>query len=165
MLDHQYQLPSNHFLKITLNSYQVMKSFIQLEKNSCEAGGILVGRVLDESNNFIIDDVSSPMPTDHRRRNHFYRHPNGHQDFFDKKWGESKNTCFYLGEWHTHPEPSPYPSHIDFQTWRRLLKFPTQNISVLFFIILGTSQMKIWQGTNNNGAIRIELVAASKIDA
>jgi integrative and conjugative element protein (TIGR02256 family) len=162
MLD-QYHLPSNQLLKITLNAYQLMKSFIQLDTNSCEAGGILVGRVLAESNNFIIDDVSTPMFTDLRRRNHFFRHPAGHQEFFNKKWEESKNTCFYLGEWHTHPEPFPSPSYIDLNTWRRLLKNPTQDLNSLFFIILGTSQMNIWQGSNINRKIQIDLVAGSTI--
>lgn len=164
MLENQYKLPSNQLLKISLRSYQIMNSYIQFDKKSSEGGGILVGRVIDESNNIVIDDVSIPMPTDRRSRNRFLRNPTGHQEFFNKKWEESNNSCFYLGEWHTHPEPLPVPSSTDLKTWKKLLEKPPQDINILFFIILGTSQLRIWQGINNNGQILIEYVASSEIE-
>jgi integrative and conjugative element protein (TIGR02256 family) len=162
MLD-QYILPDNQLLKISFQAFQVMKAFIQYESESNEAGGILVGRVV-ENFHFIIDDVSTPMPSDQRQRNHFFRYPQGHQEFFNTRWEDTKERCYYLGEWHTHPEPYPEPSNIDLTTWRRLLRNPTQDIKALFFIILGTSHMRIWKGTNTRGMIRIEVVADTTIE-
>lgn len=141
-----FTLSDKRKLKLASNAIYTMFSFAQDDLTATESGGIMVGRILDENFNSMIDDVSTPMPCDVRTRNRFYRKPNGHQEFFDMKWKESAGRCFYLGEWHTHPEAIPSPSSVDLNNWKRLLKSPPQDQSTLFFIIVGTKQLKIWMG-------------------
>jgi integrative and conjugative element protein (TIGR02256 family) len=145
-------------LKLAFNAIYTMFSFAQDDLTAPESGGIMVGRILNENSNSMIDDVSTPMSSDLRTRYRFYRKPNGHQEFFDEKWKESAGRCFYLGEWHTHPEAIPSPSAVDLCNWKRLLKSPPQDHFFQFFIIVGTEQLKIWLGKNQNGQISIEYV-------
>jgi integrative and conjugative element protein (TIGR02256 family) len=149
-------------LKLASNAFETMIRFVQNELTDPESGGIMVGRLLLEDANCIIDDVSTPLPMDIQKRNGFFRKPDGHQDFFDVKWKEYEGRCFYLGEWHTHPEPIPSPSLIDMQTWKKLLQLPLQGTDFLYFIIIGTEQLKIWKGTNHNNKIRIGFVGGIK---
>ncbi|AVR01142.1 hypothetical protein OBCHQ24_12545 [Oceanobacillus iheyensis] len=120
-----------------------MEKYRQHNRKDTEAGGILVGRILLENDHFIIDKVSQPEPTDKRKRKRFKRKPIGHQDFFDQVWEETDGRCFYLGEWHTHPERVPTPSFIDKKDWRRISK-EDYGSGGLFFIIVGTKIMRIW---------------------
>jgi integrative and conjugative element protein (TIGR02256 family) len=160
-----FDLPSGHKLKLSTDAFQTMVPFIQKDPKSTEAGGIMVGRVLSESSNIVIDCVSCPMTSDVRRRNRYIRNPKGHQEFFNSKWEESGGRCYYLGEWHTHPEVSPNPSHVDLSTWKNLLRNPTQDLNMLFFIILGTYQMKLWRGININDLTQIDFISGFTINS
>lgn len=63
----------------------------------------------------------------------------------DRAWVESSRTCTYLGEWHTHPEPIPSASFIDQGSWCRKL-LVDRYAGCLFFVIVGTSEVKVWEG-------------------
>lgn len=63
-----------------------------------------------------------------------------------KIWEQSKGTCNYIGEWHTHPEPIPYPSSHDFSQWRKIMKKTVLDYSSIIFIIVGTEKICVWQG-------------------
>ncbi|MGF7035324.1 integrative and conjugative element protein (TIGR02256 family) [Paenibacillus mucilaginosus] len=152
-----FNLSDKRKLKLTSSAINTMFSYAQDDLLGPESGGIMVGRIIDENTN-IIDDVSTPMSNDVRTRYRFYRKPNGHQEFFDERWNESEGRCFYLGEWHTHPEATPSPSAVDIRNWKKLLKNPSQDQNFLFFIIVGTEQLKIWLGENQNGLMTIEYV-------
>lgn len=120
-----------------------MRKYRQLQQKDTEAGGILIGRILCESNDFIIDDVSEPMPSDIRKRSYFKRKPAAHQAYFDAEWTVSDGRCFYLGEWHTHPERIPHPSKVDKIDWKRIMNLSFES-DYLFFVIVGTQETKVW---------------------
>jgi integrative and conjugative element protein (TIGR02256 family) len=67
----------------------------------------------------------------------FFKNKDEHQTVIDEKWEETKGTCNYLGEWHTHPEDHPTPSSIDIKTWFRLVKETKFEFGELYFIIVG----------------------------
>lgn len=140
-----FQRPNGERLKISNEALQQMLSFRQLNPADYEAGGILLGRLLVDSQDVVIDEVTIPMPKDKRSRFAFYRHKQGHQAIINQRWQESKGTCIYLGEWHTHPEPVPTPSTIDRTDWRRKLRADRFE-KHLYFIIVGTYEIKIWFG-------------------
>lgn len=117
----------------------------QIRTIDTEAGGILIGRILEEDNNIIIDDVSEPMVTDNRKRTRFSRNVNGHQEYMDEAFKREKGSCFYLGEWHTHPQRIPVPSSVDRKDWKRLLNIEFES-GYLFFIIVGIDDLKVWYG-------------------
>ncbi|MED2974080.1 Mov34/MPN/PAD-1 family protein [Fictibacillus sp. B-59209] len=133
-----------------------MNQYKQVRQRDKEAGGILIGRILLEDGNYIIDDVSEPMPDDKRTRTRFSRKPAAHQEYFDQIWDEADGRCFYLGEWHTHPEDVPHPSSIDHKNWKRLLGEDFEP-DYLFFIIIGIKETRVWFGEKSSSTIN-ELV-------
>lgn len=122
-----------------------MQQFAQYRPAMPEAGGILLGRHLLDSSAIIVDAITTPMPGDRQARTHFYRDHPQHQKVIDAAWHESKGTCTYLGEWHTHPEANPKPSSVDYRDWRRRLH-QDMYTEPLFFIIVGTACTLVWEG-------------------
>ncbi|WP_341285288.1 Mov34/MPN/PAD-1 family protein [Priestia megaterium] len=150
-----YILPNNKTLFIRSEAIEKMLKYRQNKLRSLEAGGILIGRILIENGHYIIDDVSEPMPTDKRSRYRFSRKPEGHQEYFNTIWERENGCCFYLGEWHTHPEYVPTPSSVDRKDWNRLVRLKFEN-DILFFVIVGIKEIKVWYGDLNEREI-IEL--------
>ncbi|RED89167.1 Mov34/MPN/PAD-1 family protein [Cohnella phaseoli] len=148
-------LPTNQRLKVNEEVIELLFSLAQDSLDALESGGILVGRILESSADYVIDDASVPMAKDVQKRNSFVRDSEGHQEYFDQHWAHQEGRCFYLGEWHTHPEKVPKPSFIDQRGWRNLLNAKIQEQTTLFFIIVGIQRLVIWQGVNRNGRIRI----------
>ena len=118
-----------------------------------ESGGVLIGRVLTDSNNVVIDLVSEPCSHDKQKRFAFFR-SNAHQDILTQVWQKSNGTLNYLGEWHTHPEEHPTPSQTDFKNWYKKLKSKGIDTLFLYFIIIGTKSIGVWQGNMKNITIQ-----------
>ncbi|MBX0351295.1 MULTISPECIES: Mov34/MPN/PAD-1 family protein [Bacillus cereus group] len=150
-----YILPNEKTLFIRPEAIAKMLKYRQDKSSSAEAGGILIGRILIENEHYIIDDVSEPMSTDKRSRCRFSRKPEGHQEYFNSIWERENGCCFYLGEWHTHPEYVPTPSSVDRKDWDRLVRIDFEN-DALFFLIVGIKEIKVWYGNSVNKKI-IEL--------
>lgn len=139
-------------VKISVHALAKMNGFRQIQLEDKEAGGVIVGRRLLNSEGIVIDDVSTPMANDIRRRTFFRRNRADHQDFVVQRWSESNGTCNYFGEWHTHPQAIPLPSEYDRHQWRRILK-QVNDVEELFFIIVGTKGIHLWKGSVLNGTI------------
>lgn len=133
-------------LKIGNQAVASMQTFVQDACWQAEAGGILIGRHIVDTPDVVVDSVTIPMPGDSRGRWWFYRHGRGHQQEMDNAWRESCGTCTYLGEWHTHPQPLPSPSCIDMYGWRRKLNAGDYEGDSLFFLIVGTQAVRVWEG-------------------
>ncbi len=157
-----YILPNEKTLFIRPEAIVKMLKYKQDKSSFSEAGGILIGRILLENEHYIIDDVSEPMPTDKRSRFRFSRKPEGHQEYFNSIWEREDGCCFYLGEWHTHPENVPIPSSVDRKDWERIVGLDFEN-ETLFFIIVGIKEIKVWYGNSANKKI-IELKRRVSID-
>ena len=157
-----YLLPDNRLLYIRPEAIGKMFKYKQINWMDKEAGGILLGRILEEDNNIIIDDVSEPMLTDKRKRSRFSRQPDGHQEYMNESFQREKGCCFYLGEWHTHPQRIPVHSSIDRKDWERLLKEGFES-GCLLFVIVGIDDLKVWYGQVENPVI-VELERWVKSD-
>ncbi|WP_147393753.1 Mov34/MPN/PAD-1 family protein [Ammoniphilus oxalaticus] len=144
-----FLLPSGKKLKLREPAIEKMIKYRQLSSNDNEAGGILIGRILIESSDYIIDDITVPMKNDICRRTRFIRSSKEHQEYFNEKWEESEGRCFYLGEWHTHPEDIPYPSFIDFNDWERIVHQGHES-NDMFFIIVGIKKIHVWHKRANS---------------
>ncbi|WP_245751708.1 Mov34/MPN/PAD-1 family protein [Amphibacillus marinus] len=147
-----YTLPNNKILFIRPEALAKMHQYKQVKWRDTEAGGILIGRILIEDGNYIIDEVSEPMLTDKRTRIRFIRKPDGHQEYFNKIWKREKGTCFYFGEWHTHPQRIPVPSRTDRKEWNRLINISFE-ADFLFFIIIGIDDFKVYCGSTSGRKI------------
>ena len=132
-------------LEVSVAVWTIMQGFIQQASDATEAGGVLMGRHLREGSAIVVDAVTTPMAGDRRARTWFHRARRRHQAAIDAAWAASEGTCTYLGEWHTHPEPVPTPSLVDWADWRRRLH-QDRYTEPLFFLIVGTTATRAWEG-------------------
>jgi len=133
-------------LKLVSAVVQTMLNFRQDTVSKPENGGILLGRFILESDDIIVDRITTTMKRDRSSRFRFLRSIFGHQQIADADWQKSGGTTNYLGEWHTHPEPYPLPSSVDLNNWRKLLKKSKYDSDYLFFVIVGLLKIAVWQG-------------------
>lgn len=137
-------------VKITSPVMAIFRKYIQGGNNSNEAGGILIGRLVLESSDIVIDKASVPQKKDRRNRFLFFRHFLGHQRIINKIWKQSKGTLNYLGEWHTHPQDIPIPSSVDVKSWAQLAKKVQSELDFLLFIIVGREELCIYEISRND---------------
>ena len=141
-----FSISNNNKLKIDEKPIESMLSYVQdsIEKN--EAGGVILARFIKDSNNIVIDMNTIPMKGDIRTRTRFKRGKKRHQKIIDEIWKETEGTCNYIGEWHTHPEENPSPSKTDINSWKKILKNDVYSSEYLYFIIVGTKSIGVWEG-------------------
>lgn len=140
-------------IAIGVEAMSAMLTYIQTGLSAPESGGVLIGRKLKDSPDWVIDKVSTPQDSDMRKRFWFFRSKNPHQKAIDTAWKESGGTLGYLGEWHTHPEPHPSPSHIDCEHWIKSMQTFRFDGDTLFFAILGTESLSVFQGSKKRKTI------------
>lgn len=129
-----------------------MQAFAQHRWWDREAGGILMGRHLLDSNDLVVDEVSTPQDTDRRDRCNFFR-SRKHEQVSRLRWLQEHNTSAYLGLWHTHPERDPSPSGVDRHDWQQAVTSDTYEGDRLFFPIIGTHRIRVWT-ISRRGALR-----------
>lgn len=130
-------------IKFCINTLQIMKKYIQINRNFNEAGGILVGRENCGNSNLIIEFITEPMPLDRRSRCRYLRKDTGHLQFFQKLYEENNEIYGYIGEWHTHPEEIPHYSFIDSNNWEKIGK--EMNGGIQYHVIAGIQEVGIWE--------------------
>jgi integrative and conjugative element protein (TIGR02256 family) len=131
-------------VKIDTSPLAIMKKYRQLEENDKEAGGLLLGRMIENSNDIIVDEISELGPNDRRSRFSFFR-SKSIQKIVNMRWFKSRRTQNYLGEWHTHPEPYPSPSAQDLRDWRNILNKGVFEQEFLIFVIVGQVTISAWE--------------------
>jgi integrative and conjugative element protein (TIGR02256 family) len=131
--------------KIDGHAMRKMTGYAQRLPGHPEAGGLLLGRHILDSCDMVVDVVTVPMPGDLRTEYGFRRRSKMHQVLMERAWRDSKQTCTYLGEWHTHPQAVPVPSMVDKENWRIRMRDDLYEGDTLFFIILGTERMVVWE--------------------
>jgi integrative and conjugative element protein (TIGR02256 family) len=116
----------------------------QADAASDEAGGMLLGRLIHETNDVVVDEATEPTGEDRRGRYFFNRAKAAAQRYINLVWGLSGSTRIYLGEWHTHPEDDPSPSDHDLGNWRRIAKKAKYDQDFLIFVIVGRKKIRVW---------------------
>jgi integrative and conjugative element protein (TIGR02256 family) len=116
----------------------------QVDVASHEAGGMLLGRLIDGTNDVVVDEGTEPTAKDRRGRFFFDRAKAAAQHYINLVWRQSKSTRVYLGEWHTHPEDDPTPSDHDLGNWRRIAKKARYDQDFLIFVIVGRKKIRVW---------------------
>lgn len=145
--------PAGGNFQISEKALETILTFIQDEPHKLESGGVLLGRHILGTNDIVVDQVTIPLKGDRRCHSSFFRSHFLHQAQINQAWNESKGTRTYLGEWHTHSEQIPSPSIVDRIDWQRKL-FVDKFSKCLFFIILGTETVCVWEGKYRSTCLR-----------
>lgn len=132
-------------LKFSFGVLPKMLEFSQTSAEAPESGGILLGRLIIGREDIVIDEVTTPMTGDQRSRFAFVRSSFHHQSILNDKWRFSHGTCNYLGEWHTHAEPTPKPSARDIKSWQSQCQRLPKGRECLYFVIVGTESFTVWK--------------------
>lgn len=138
-----YRVTAKQRLILAEPAVQQMLSFAQRRWWQSEAGGVLLGRHLLDSRDVVVDDVTTPQAADRRSRFGFFR-SRRHEALAQERWRQQAGTSAYLGLWHTHPEPDPTPSSVDYRDWQQAVAGDAFEGDRLFFPIVGTNSIRVW---------------------
>jgi len=141
-----FEISNGGRIKLASSMIETLFHYQQLNEESMESGGVLLGRFIKDSKNIVVDKITTPMHGDKQTRYSFKRLSPLHQKIITQEWNNSNGTCNYLGEWHTHPESDPIPSGLDLKDWKRKLKKDVFSGRYLYFIIAGINSIEIWEG-------------------
>jgi integrative and conjugative element protein (TIGR02256 family) len=145
----KYRRPIGGCLEFGPDAWACLVSFVQQNLVAKEAGGVLLGRMVEGTDDILIDEVTKPGVHDSRSRFHFVRSRKTAQGLVDRAWQESARSRIYLGEWHTHPEDDPRPSNVDMRNQQNVLRSATYEQGFLFFVIAGRLRVRVWEGSKS----------------
>lgn len=147
---YKFKIDNGPIVDLTPNIIEKVIPYLQLNGNTTEAGGCLVGFENHNTSNITLNDISLPGDKDIRNRVFCKLRDKVHKIFLNRQIRE-KN--FYMGNWHTHPQTAPTPSTIDISDWKTALHQDRTGCSYIFFIIFGTDEFKVWYGDFANKRI------------
>jgi integrative and conjugative element protein (TIGR02256 family) len=115
-----------------------------------ETGGVLMGYWAQEYTEVVITHVIGPGPDAEHSASGFVPDYRFQEAEIERVYEESRRLSTYLGDWHTHPLASCYPSFKDKRTLRRIASFPDARCAVPLMVILGGGKdcrwfLQIWK--------------------
>ena len=119
----------------------ILEKFTQYNRKDLEAGGILLGKIINDEINIL--KVSVPTSLDRASRTNFERNKVSAQIILDYEFYNSNGQLTYLGEWHTHPERYPTPSYTDLHMLKDQFKNNKLHTNFLLLVIKGTEGLYI----------------------
>lgn len=134
-------------------SQEVIDTFLEYRQgpDKDEAGGILLGR-LYQGVRVILDAATVPNVQDKAGRYYFDRSREAAQAVVNEAWRASNGEQNYLGEWHSHPVPSPVPSDRDRQMIRNMFHQTRMEVDFLILVVVGLEEN--WVGMENGRRLR-----------
>ena len=141
-----FQVTTSQRLIIDDEAVKQLLAHAQRSWWQAEAGGVLLGRHLLDSEDLVVDEVTTPQKQDRRSRFSFFRSKQ-HGMVARTRWAARDSTMAYLGLWHTHPESDPTPSGVDRQDWAQAVAGDVFEGDRLFFPIVGTKRIRVWSKT------------------
>jgi integrative and conjugative element protein (TIGR02256 family) len=144
---------------LTTPACVTMRRYRQIRPNQTEAGGVLLGRLILDAQDVVVDRVTEPATSDQRSRFSFWRSQRTTQQLVNDAWRQSGGTQQYLGEWHTHPEDDPTPSGVDRRNWQRILREAHFESEALWFVIVGRRAVRVWEGDRSGPLTHLALVS------
>ena len=110
----------------------------QQRKKDTEAGGQLFGRIQEKI--ITIEEATGPRRSDIRSRCSYIPDRKAEQREINDRFPSGLH---FIGDWHTHPEPIPYPSGTDLDNMRECVKKSRRAVSGFLLIIVGTAPLPI----------------------
>jgi integrative and conjugative element protein (TIGR02256 family) len=132
------------------NLLSLLKKWQQTRYFSKEAGGVLLGFIDKASHGLLAENITAPGKGDRRGRTSFFRSER-HQKEVDVWHKITNEKGTQLGFWHTHPEPKPIPSSVDFDDFRSAITTGIYHEQGIVYIIVGTESVGCWFGRRGCG--------------
>lgn len=142
----RYVRPNGGAVEISAPALAALTQVRQVDDGAPEGGGVLLGRLIVNTEDVVVDEITLPGPKDVRARYWFKRSRTSAQPRVVAAWRESTGTRIYLGDWHSHPEDHPTPSCVDRRDWNRVLQRAVYEQDFLLFAIVGRRSIAIWEG-------------------
>src|SRR5512137_2221776 len=95
----QYRSPAGNRFELSEEVHSLLCNHKQCDLAASECGGILLGRVINSSDDFVVDQITLPMDGDKQTARSFFRNRDRHLAIARQHHTESAGTCGYLGEW------------------------------------------------------------------
>ena len=146
-----FRRPGGGLLRISEHALATIEPYRQRRSAAPEAGGVLLGRLIVERPDVVVDAVTVPSRWDRWSRFGFVRAASPTQRAISRAWENSTGEQNYLGEWHTHPEDDPTPSGVDLSNWDRLARDARFEQDALFFVIAGRAHIRAWEMPQGGG--------------
>ena len=127
---------SGQILIFTKATIKHLERHRQLHSNSREAGGQLFARF--EGKNIWIERATGPRRTDRRTPTTFAPNRRAERREIKRLFKEGLH---YVGDWHTHPESSPYPSQIDIHNFMKMFNESRHKLASFVIVILGNAPL------------------------
>lgn len=152
-----FQVTPMQRLIFVRDAVKQMQAHAQRSWWQAEAGGALLGRHLIDSEDLVVDEVTTPQKQDRRSRFSFFR-SRQHGVVARARWAARDSTMAYLGLWHTHPEQDPSPSGVDRRDWENAMAHDVFEGNRLFFSIVGTDRIRVWSKARGGPIEELECV-------
>lgn len=133
-------------VEFSAGALDALNGMRQVDQDAPESGGVLLGRMIVDTDHVVVDEVTTPGLRDVQTRYSFRRSRDSAQLRVTQAWHETGSTRIYLGEWHSHPEDDPAPSAVDRRDWSRVLKEAVYEQDFLLFAIVGRRSIRLWEG-------------------
>ena len=127
-------LDSGQGLEFTPTVLSQFMAHRQLKSNACEGGGVLSATI--EPHVVRIEKISLPTARDNRTRLSYQMCPARKTQFVEDSFNLGLH---YVGEWHTHPESDPSPSHLDLEAMSEAFRNSTHQLNYFVMVIVGNS--------------------------
>lgn len=108
----------------------------QLHKGQTEAGGQLFGTITERT--ILIVEATGPRKLDRRSRYSYIPNRRAEQLEIDERFAAGLH---FLGDWHTHPEPTPTPSGVDLRNMQECVRRSRRALSGFLLLIVGTAAL------------------------
>lgn len=98
-----------YFIELSKEAYMQMLQYCD-QAAPDETGGILIGKYSSDCKTAHIMQITPAPECSKQTKCQFHRSSNGLKEILDAAWDEGQ---YYLGEWHSRPTGSSFPSEID----------------------------------------------------
>ena len=112
------------------------RKYRQMRWYQKEAGGQLFATL--ESNRVIIVEATGPRKTDRRTRFGYLPDRAAERQEIVERHAKSLH---YIGDWHTHPEQLPQPSHLDLESIAECFRKSKHHLNAFVLVVVGTKRL------------------------
>ena len=131
----------NTDLTLEVSSEVVEKLYNISNNTKIEDCGVFTGSITRVGTHRINKMSPSCLLADSQSRYTCVRNVDIANDFIKNDYLNSNSTRVYFGEWHTHPEETPYPSSIDISSIIDIYHTSDQPLDIIFFAIVGYKEI------------------------